>query len=156
MASSSGNVALREITADTLRPILELRVSPAQLTYYPRSNAYSIAQAYFAPDAWFRGVYVEDVPIGFAMLSTIPERAEYFLWRLMIDERHQRRGYGRQAMGLVIEHVKGLPDARELYTSHLRGNAAASFYLDLGFTYTGEDSDGDLLMRLKLAEAQRR
>ena len=146
------SVVLRELTAETLRPILALEVREDQLDHYPRSNGYSIAQAHFAPDAWFRGIYAGKTPVGFVMLSVIPAKAEYFLWRFMIDRRHQRRGYARRAMHLVIEHVKTLPGAREFYLSHLRGNAAAAaLYLELGFRYTGDETDGDLLMRLDLA-----
>ena len=85
----------------------------------------------------------------------IPERAEYFVWRFMIDQHHQGVGYGRAAMELIIEHVRTLPDARELYISHLRGNAgAAGLYTSMGFTYTGdEDETGDLLMKLQLTPA---
>ena len=144
-------VTLREITAATLRPILELEVRADQKEHYPRSNAYSIAEAHFAPDAWFRGIYAGETPVGFVLLSLIPERAEYFLWRLMIDRRYQRQGYGRQAMRIVIDHVRTLPNATEFYTSHLRGNhGAAAFYRGLGFQYTGEETDGDLLMRMSL------
>jgi diamine N-acetyltransferase len=144
-------VTLREITAATLRPILELEVGADQKQHYPRSNAYSIAEAHFAPDAWFRGIYAGETPVGFVMLSLIPERAEYFLWRLMIDRRYQRRGYGRQAMRTVIEYVRTLPNATEFYTSHLRGNqCAAALYSDLGFQYTGDETGGDLLMRMSL------
>ena len=144
-------VTLREITAATLRPILELEVGADQKQHYPRSNAYSIAEAYFAPDAWFRGIYAGETPVGFVMLSLIPEQAEYFLWRLMIDRRYQRQGYGRAAMHLVIDHVQTLPNATEFYTSHLRGNpGAAALYRDLGFQYTGDETGGDLLMRMSL------
>ena len=45
----------------------------------------------------------------------------------MIDHRYQRQGYGRQAMRLVLEYVRTLPEATEFYTSHLRGNRAAAF-----------------------------
>jgi len=149
----AANVSLREITTDTLGPILALEVQPDQLEHYPRSNAYSIAQAHFAPDAWFRGIYAGETPVGFALLSVIPDKAEYFLWRFMIDHRCQRRGYGRRAMQLLIEHVRGLPAAKEFYLSHLRGNhAAAALYESLGFRYTGEEQHGDLLMRLDLGD----
>ena len=142
-------VTLREITAETLLPILALRVKEDQREYYPRSNGYSIAEAHFAPTAWFRGIYAGETPVGFVMLSLEPRKAEYSLWRLMIDHRFQRQGYGRRAMRRVLEYVRTLPDATEFYTSHLRRNrAAAAFYTDLGFRYTGDETDGDLLMRL--------
>ena len=89
--------------------------------------------------------------VTMSIIGLIPERAEYFLWRLMIDRRYQRQGYGRQAMRTVIDYVRTLPNATAFYTSHLRGNhGAAAFYRGLGFQYTGDETDGDLLMRMSL------
>jgi diamine N-acetyltransferase len=147
----TATITLQEITAATLRPILALDVAADQKQHYPRSNGYSIAEAHFAPDAWFRGIYAGATPVGFVLLSRIPERAEYFLWRFMIDHRYQRQGYGRQATHLVIDHVRTLPGATAFYTSHLRGNdGAAAFYQGLGLQYTGDEEDGELLMKMDL------
>jgi hypothetical protein len=35
----------------------------------------------------------------------------------MIAGQHQGCGYGRDAMALLIQHVRGLPGTRELQTS---------------------------------------
>jgi diamine N-acetyltransferase len=66
-------VTLREIDADTVRAICALRVTPAQEQQVAH-NAVSIAQAHFEPAAWFRAVYANDEPVGFAMLYD-PTRA---------------------------------------------------------------------------------
>jgi diamine N-acetyltransferase len=144
-------VSLREITRATLREILVLEVAPGQ-THFVAPNAVSIAQAYFAPEAWFRGIYAGDTPVGFVMLSDKPEEAEYVLWRFMIDRGHQGKGHGRAALELVIAHVRTRPGATALYTSHVRGEGdPGPFYESLGFRYTGEgDEDGELVMKLDL------
>lgn len=101
-------VSLREVTASTVRAVTDLRVSPDQERYVA-SNAVSIAQAYFHPEAWFRAVYQDDELCGFVMLresalSTLQsERQEFSLWRFMIDHRFQRAGLGRKALSLVVE-----------------------------------------------------
>jgi diamine N-acetyltransferase len=53
--------------------------------------AESIAEAYFSPLAWFRAVYAGDTPVGFVLLSDDPASHQYYLWRLLIDARHQGR-----------------------------------------------------------------
>ena len=69
-------------------------------------NSVSIAQAYFARErAWFRAIYADETPVGFLMLEDNPYKSEYFLWRLMIDGRFQRMGFGRRALALLIAHV---------------------------------------------------
>ena len=39
------------------------------------------------------------------MLYIDQEAPEYGVWRFMIDEHHQRKGYGTAAMREVIAHV---------------------------------------------------
>ena len=87
-------VSLREITADTVREVCRLRVAPGQEGFVA-PVAESIAEAYFSPLAWFRAVYAGDTPVGFVMLEDDAASRQYFLWRLLIDARHQGKGYGR-------------------------------------------------------------
>ena len=51
-------------------------------------------------------------PVGFVMVSwdvvPVPDRiwGPYYLWRLLVDHRHQGRGYGAAAVRLVAEAVR--------------------------------------------------
>lgn len=144
-------VSLREITEETLRPILRLKVTPQQEKFVA-SNAVSIAQAYFHRDnAWFRAIYADETPVGFLMLDDRPSEASYFLWRFMIDARYQKFGFGRRAIELLIEHVKTRPNAKELGVSCVpEGDGSpCPFYEKLGFVYTGEKDEDELVMKLK-------
>lgn len=60
-------ISLREITADTVRQITSLSVKPEQQCFVA-SNAISLAQALFSPEAWYRAIYAGDSPAGFVML----------------------------------------------------------------------------------------
>lgn len=145
-------VSLREIAKPNLREVLLLKVAPGQERLVA-SNAVSIAQAYFDRErAWFRAIYADDAPVGFVMLMDDPGKPEYFLWRLMIGAAFQGRGFGREAMRLLIAHVRTRPGATELLLSHEPGDGnPGPFYEALGFTYTGDvDPDGELIMRLAL------
>lgn len=143
-------VSLREITADTLYSIIKLKVKPEQ-EQFVASNSNSIAEAYFEPKAWFRAIYSGETPVGFLMLFDNPDEPEYYLWRLMIDSRYQRMGYGRQAMNLLIEHVRTRPNATRLLTSYSPGEGTPEpFYAGLGFVNTGEIMDDENVMQLIL------
>jgi diamine N-acetyltransferase len=150
---ASGVVTLREITVGTVDEILRLKVAPHQENLVA-TNAKSIAQAHFHPGvAWFRAIYADETPVGFLMLYDEPDKPEYYVWRFMIDERYQGRGYGRRAMGLLIEHVKTRPGATELLNgAYPRPGSAIPFYEKLGFVLTGkvDEADGELEMRLDL------
>lgn len=143
-------VTLREITQDTVRDIIRLKVSPEQ-TRFVADNATSIAQAYFEPRAWFRAIYADETPVGFVMLYDDPDAAEYYLWRYMLDSRYQRLGFGRRALEQVIDYVRSRPNARALRTSYVPGEGSPEmFYAGLGFVNTGEVDDGENVMHLDL------
>jgi diamine N-acetyltransferase len=144
-------VALREITRDNLGDILKLQVHPSQAGFVA-TNAVSIAQAHFYPEvAWFRAVYAGDTPVGFVMLEDEPAKPRYYLWRFMIDAAQQGKGFGRRALELVCEHVRSRPGGTVLYLSCVPGDGGPGpFYEKLGFRYTGEEDDGELVMRREL------
>ncbi len=143
-------VSLREVTKDTLRTIIRLKVAPAQ-EHFVASNAFSIAEAHFSDIAWFRAIYAGETPVGFIMLADDPDKPEYFLWRLMIDADQQGKGFGRRAVQLLIDHVKARPGATELLVSYVPGEGSPrDFYLKLGFQDTGRVEEDEVVLRLPL------
>jgi diamine N-acetyltransferase len=149
------NVHLVEITKDTVRAVCRLDAGDNGQQVAP--NAFSIAQAYFAPEAWFRAIHADGELAGFLMLydpslSPAPEEKEFMLWRLMIDARHQGRGIGHAAVARLCEHVRTRPGGNALYVSHVKAaDRLARFYASLGFAYTGDEEDGELWMVRPLA-----
>jgi len=153
-------VSLREIAQDTVRNILDLKVTRAQEKFVA-SNAVSIAQAYFHSQAWFRAIYAGDRPVGFVMLAddtllgprsaAAREGDALRIWRFMIDAHHQRMGYGSAALLLVADHARTRPGVSRILVSHVRGEGGPGrFYRKLGFVYTGDEEDGELVMQLDL------
>lgn len=145
-------VTLRAITKETVRTICRLSdtLPPAQQKMVA-PNAVSIAQAYFEEHAWFRAIYAGEEPVGFVMLYDDPEEQEYFLWRLMIAYPHQGKGYGRQALRLLVEHVRTRPDATELLTSYVPVEGGPGpFYERLGFVPTGDMIGEEVVTRLAI------
>lgn len=143
-------VTLREITAETVRAICNLEVAPEQRGFVA-PNAVSIAQAHFSPRAWFRAVYAGETPVGFVMLDSDTESEEYFLWRFMVAAEHQGHGYGKQALDLVVDHVRALPGATRLVSSFVPGeHGPRDFYLRYGFVETGDVEGVEHVIELAL------
>lgn len=141
-------LSLREIDRHTVRQICGLAVTAAQAQFVA-SNALTIAQAYYEPPGliWLRAVYAGDTPVG--MLALWDEEAKYHLLRLMIDHRFQGKGYGRQAMRLLIDHVRTLPGAQRLSLFCEPGEGSPqTFYESLGFLDTGEMDDSAKVMAM--------
>lgn len=142
-------VTLRKLNKENYREILKLKVGQDQ-TQFVASNAISLAQALFHEEAWFRGIYADDTAVGFVMIEMNYTKPEYFLWRFMIDENSQGKGYGYQAMELVIKHVKTLPNAKEFFLSYIPAEGSPQgFYSKLGFVNTGDIEEGEEIMRLQ-------
>jgi len=151
-------VTLREITEETVRPICALSdtLSPAHKKMVA-DNAISIAEAHFSPHAWFRAIYAGETPVGFVMIYIGPEDEEqgklntvYFLWRLMVAEPYQGKGYGRRAVELLIDKIKA-EGATELLVSCGEGEGSPEgFYRALGFERTGEMLDDEVVMKRPL------
>lgn len=151
-------VSLREITPANQAAVESLRVSAAQESYVD-GVASSLAEAANTPASrpWCRAVYAREDPVGFVMVAddvppgdvVIPCR--YYLWRMLVDERHQGRGHGRAALDLVVAYLRTRPGADALMTSVVPGpGSPLGFYLRYGFEPTGEWFDHEQVIRLPL------
>ena len=101
-----------------------LRVSPNQ-EQFVSSVADSLREAAEHPDAraLYWAVYAEDTPVGFVMIADEVRRPEYiphYLWKLLIDERYQRQGFGTATLDLIVEYFRGRPGVEVLNTSAAR------------------------------------
>ena len=156
MATPADQVALREITADTVRAVVALSVSESQ-TRFVAPNAVSLSQALFSRTAWYRAICLGVQPVGFVMLADdsliepLPAQPEIVVWRFMVDARHQRQGIGRAAMRLVIDHARSRRVFDSLKLSHVPGEGGPEpLYRSLGFVPTGKVEDGEVEMALRL------
>lgn len=147
MFSVAHQVTLRDITEFNLTEIMKLDVLSSQKKCVA-PNSVSIAQGHYSKTAWFKGIYLKEQPVGFVMLDLDENKPEYFLWRFMIDGSYQGKGYGREALEMVIDYVQTLPNAHELITSCLPGpEGPEAFYKKLGFEPTGAMVDDEIALR---------
>jgi diamine N-acetyltransferase len=143
-------VSLKQIRKTNLGAVLNLDVNDEQKSMVA-SNARSIAQAHYSQYSWYRAIYAGDEPVGFVMLYLDKIKPEYYLWRLMVDHLHQGKGFGFEAMKMVVDYVRTLPKAKELFTSYVPKKGDPSpFYRKLGFVDTGEMMEGEKVMRMEL------
>src|SRR5690348_17464745 len=158
---SAVGVTLEEVGDRNRAAVLALRVAPGQ-EQFVSSVRESLAEAAEYPQArpWYRAVVADGTPVGFVMVSwdAEPQPPEiigpWFLWKLLIDERYQGRGYGAAVVWQIAELVRA-EGATELLTSFVPGDSGpAGFYQRLGFVPTGElDDSGEVIVRLGLPAA---
>jgi GNAT superfamily N-acetyltransferase len=153
-------IELREVTDANRDDVVAIHAGPAEGRFVS-SVADSIAEAVETPEGspWYRAVYLEGEPVGFVMLSwdVTPQPPDiigpWFLWKLLVDERHQGRGVGRAIVGEVVRLIRA-EGATELFTSHVVAEGGPDgFYERLGFVPTGGfDPDGERILRLDLVD----
>ena len=133
-------VSLHRISELNRAECLDLRVAESQSGWVaPNSESLqeAAANSNLVPlaiyDVMARGFENPELPmVGFTMYELSAEVG--FIRRLMIDQRFQRKGYGRAAMLEVIRRLKLHPEAKIIATRHRRENeAAAQLYRSLGF-----------------------
>ena len=143
---------LVEIDRYNYLPVLDLRVSLEQESLVA-SNQYSLAQAYAQPECVPLALYAENKPVGFAMYALDEDDHQYWIYRLMIDQRHQHKGYGRAAMELLIDRIRGLSDEEHtcvLISFEPENQIAKRLYESLGFVSDGRIMYGEVVYRLRL------
>ncbi len=133
---------VRAVDADNLDALLKLDVAPGQRRLVA-PVAQSLAQAAYNPAGRPLGLYDGDTPVGFLLLYDARQDKErpadqLYVWRLMIDAAHQRRGYGRLALAWVLAEARRM-GVGSVGLSHTPWDGhAGPFYERLGFAYTGE------------------
>lgn len=151
-------LSLREITDENRDAVVALRLGAGQHRFVS-TVAESLREADETPAGkpWYRAVYAGERPVGFVMLSwnVTPDPPEiigpWFLWKLLVDEAHQHRGYGRETVRLVTDIVRA-NGATTLHVSYAPGDGGPEpFYRGLGFLPTGElDPHGEVVLALDL------
>jgi ribosomal protein S18 acetylase RimI-like enzyme len=151
-------VTLRPITAQNLVAVEALRTTPAQERFVS-GVADSMQEAIEDPAGraiqW--AIYAGETPVGFVMISDevavdSPDHIPHYLWKLLIDHRHQGRGYGTAALDLIVDYFRGRPGVEVLTTSAGQGEGSPiAFYERYGFRRTGDIVfDDEVLLRLRL------
>lgn len=163
-------IHLEKINAQNVWDIVALKVSESQENFVA-PNETSIIEAYTAIGtgctAFPFGIFDDKTPVGFLMIGhneaafdelcedEVPEilRNNYTVWRLMIDEKYQQKGYGREAVRLALEFIRTFPCGKAEYCvlSYEPENIIAKkLYASFGFEETGEIAGGEAIAVLKL------
>ena len=152
------SVRLQPVIAENWRELIKLKVRDDQ-SHFVASNLLSIAESQFGFDdeghwnSFPFGIYAGEVPVGFLMYASNPahSKIQIFIMRLMVDEKHQGKGYGREAMQLILDDFRKNEKVRSVAISYSPENVGAKIlYAALGFIETGEKAGDEDLAVLNL------
>ncbi|MDZ5713286.1 GNAT family N-acetyltransferase [Jeotgalibacillus haloalkalitolerans] len=128
-------VYLKRIDKDNWLKAISLKVREDQQNFVA-SNAVSLAQLNFLPGFHAQGIYADDKMVGFTLYGIDEDDGEYWMYRMMIDEKHQGKGYGKAAIECVIEDIRQHKEDRHttLTLSYEPENTfAGALYQSMGF-----------------------
>jgi diamine N-acetyltransferase len=150
-------VSLRPIDESNRAEVEALRVAPAQRQFVSTvTDSLREAAEYPSVQIFAWGVYDGEEPVGFAMIADDvgdnPDYIPQFIWKLLIDERYQGRGYGRAVLDLVVAYFRGRPGVTVVTVSAGEGEGSPiPFYERYGFARTGEMHGDEVLLTLDIA-----
>jgi histidinol dehydrogenase len=155
-APASG-FSLRPVTSDNVDRLVRLAVAEGQRSLVA-SVATSLAQAAYRPTGRPLAICDGDDPVGLLLLwdarrDPDDPADQLYVWRLSIDAKHQRRGFGLLAMRWAIDEARRMGVASVGLSHRDEPGHAGPFYEKLGFCYTGEVDGAERVMVFNLGEA---
>ena len=94
-----------------------------------------------------KAIYEDDEMVGFVMYGI--DEGELWIMRYMIDYRHQGKGLGKLALGLIVDEIWKSYTEQQIKISIEPDNIVAKhLYGSLGFIDTDTYEDGELVMLL--------
>jgi histidinol dehydrogenase len=145
---------LRTVTDANVDALIQLDVAPEQQGLVG-SVAKSLAQASVRPAGMPLAMYDGETPVGLLLLWDMrldPDEPadQLYVWRILVDAKHQRKGYGAQAMRWAISEARRRGVATVGLSHQSKPGNAGPFYEKLGFRYTGRVEHNEREMVLEL------
>lgn len=139
-------ILFKQITRENFDECLFLDVTEAQEDFVA-STMYSLAEAKIFTENQPFAIYDEEQMVGFIMYSLDPDDNQYWVTRLLIDQKFQKNGYGTLAMQEMLKLIKTNFNPNSVFTSiEPENKVAEKLYLELGFVHTGRIIDDDELV----------
>ena len=141
-------ILFKEITKENFWDCIELAVSKDQ-TDFVTSNAISIGQSKVQPECIPLAVYDNEIMVGFIMYCIDEDDGEYWIYRIMIDEKYQSKGYGKKALEKLLEIIKQDKSHNKIFLGvHKDSIYAVKMYESFGFIFNGQVFGSEHIMRL--------
>ena len=140
-------VELKPITEDNFLDAFNLKLASGQESFVSHPIR-SLAQAYvYRKQCQPFGVYAGESMVGYVMVIYDYDIPEYDIWHMMIDESMLGKGYGSDALDLVIDYIRTKPfgdSDRVALTCNKDNPIAQKLYEKKGFATTGAEYDDEI------------
>ncbi|HFI2659883.1 TPA: GNAT family N-acetyltransferase [Streptococcus suis] len=132
-------IRLELVNKDNFEAVLQVQLAPEDQRRVA-SVEYSLAQAWlYREDGHLLPYAVKSGQkvVGFVLLS-IQEDKSYYVWRLLIDQKYQNRGYGKEVIRHILSLAKEDSSCQKVSVNYVIGNHKMRYILEkLGFQSVG-------------------
>ena len=141
------NISLEDITSANYEEVCDLDVTEAQQEYVA-CNMWSLVESHYNVGHTCKAIYQNNKPVGFFMwVQETPTKVS--IWRFMVDEHHQNKGIGRQALTMAIAEIKTTSKLEQIEICYNPKNPVAKdFYSSFGFEEVGLDEDEEDMLAI--------
>ncbi len=152
MNSSTSKVSIRDVDGGNWRDVVKLSVKAEQRDFVAEPCYYLALCSYgklWQPLA----ICLDEQIIGFMMWAVDSDDGSCWIGGFIIDQSHQKKGLGRQALKAVIERLSKTRGHQNFALSYQPSNISAKhLYTSFGFLETDEWEDGEVVARLSLTD----
>lgn len=134
---------LVEITEKNIYDVMALKLKPEQETYV-RDPLFSLAESYYYrdDDTVLLFALEDEEVVGFLALITEIEEKTVHIWRIVIGDQFQSKGFGRKALRAVEKYVHTQEEYEKIVSDYVVGNEAMKYLLETeGYTQTGKQEE---------------
>lgn len=142
-------ITLHQVSADNWQDVVKLSVSPG-------SNAFVADPCYYLALCTYGGIWnplvicLGDQVIGFMMWAFDTEENSCWLGGFIIDQNHQRQGYGRRALQAAVDLLSKQHGYGHFALSYQPNNTPAkNLYASFGFSETDEWAENEQVARYR-------
>ena len=146
---SESKISIRPLDRFNWEGALELELHDYQQDFLP-DILFSIAQSKFENLFPF-GIMQDGKMVGFLMYGNFG--GVCWVNRIMLDKEHQEKGFGGQALQLLLKQLTRDPACHEIRTSFVRQNAIAEYFFQgQGFRKVSDSLEDEIVMRYRAEE----
>ncbi|HFI0734660.1 TPA: GNAT family N-acetyltransferase [Streptococcus suis] len=135
-------IRLELVNKDNFDQVLDLEVAPKDQRRVA-SVEYSLAQAWLyrdSEDLFPYAVKSGQLTVGFLLLSYQPMENNYYIWRLLIDQKYQNQSFGKEVIRQVLQRARDDQQCHKVTVNYVIGNHKMRYILEkFGFQPVGLD-----------------
>ncbi len=132
------SIHLIDVTSDNWLKVCKLHPGKEGADFVA-SNSFSIAQSVYEKSWVIKGIAMGDTLIGFTMYGLDEDSQKYTLCRFMLDQSYQGKGYGKEALQVILAEMRSSYGCNEVYLSTSPNNHRGKhLYQKASFVPTGE------------------